>query len=183
MPTVKADRGLRFTLGQVCANQRWQIVVPILSDSALVPKTTGLNVANHFESDIIPKWKSCFAADCYIDGYTVEGMCPGIIIPIRHVFPPTQHVGNVTGESYSPNASMLGVFYSSDQATTPGQKTHVAKQFLGPPPEGKCAADSVDLAFCASELATYLQALLTWTTTGGGPVYTRALRTDNAPAV
>lgn len=183
MATLPAGQGLRITVGIVCANQRLQCVVPYLKDGVLIIDQTAVQVITYWETNVIPAWRDVLAQDCYIDGVLIEPMCKGKMIPLRRIYSPSTYQGTVSGESYSPNASMLMAWYSADEATTPGKKTHVGKTFFGPPPEGKCAADSVDLAFVASECQTLATQLKVLAIGGGGPNYYRSVGVNNAPGV
>lgn len=181
MAQQPASQGIRVSLGAVCAAQRFMIVMNFLKGSTLSLANDGNRVLSYFIASVFPAWKDCFAADCYIDGLKVEGMCRGYLVPIRHLFGPTEYVGAVAGESYSPNASMLGVWYSADEATAFGETTSVAKNFLGPPPESKCAADSLDLSFSQGEVATLMGYLTAFTTNAGADHWKRAMKWRNVP--
>lgn len=181
MAQQPASQGIRVSLGGVCASQRFMIVMNFLKASALSIAQDGLRVAGYFETTVYPAWKDCFASDCYLDGLKVESMCRGNLIPVRRLYGPLEYVGAISGESYSPNASMLGVWYSADVATAFGETTSVAKNFLGPPPESKCAADSLDLSFAQSEVLSLLLLLTTFTTNSGADHWKRAMKWRNVP--
>lgn len=182
MPSFPNRYAAKLDVFLQCATEEYQFRVLYVPDAALTGEQAMLDLTAQFTGAVRTPIRNCLAADCYIRGYRLSGMCKGFAIPRWFEYAATLYPGTVAGESYSPNCSMLLVGYSA-VPTAHTQRRRVSKIFIGPPPESKAAANVVDAAFAAGAVTT-LNNAITAPFVGGtsGVTWYRALTFDPVAA-
>lgn len=143
MATIACDRGVIFTVGGVCAGERFQCVIPLVADAPLDVLQTWQDFEWQFENTFAALWQALMAVDCYLAGWNLQPMVAGKCIPRRKNYAVITYPGLVAGQSCPQASSFLSIFESSEQALAEPRAIS-AKSFWCPVPEASQNAGVVN---------------------------------------
>lgn len=181
-PQLQQENGCILSVGGICANDRWNMVIPIACEtwSGDDPKKVKLCqlAVEAFVNQLAANMMDFLANDCrtmYVEGH---GMKKGYI-PYRYDFADPA-AGGVEGESAPANCGILATFYSEPEDLLETEKMRTAHMTIPGIPVSALDAGKINTA---TQLAvdTWIENFLTGYSYESGPTWYRPISASIDP--
>ncbi len=129
-PNMQSDDGAILTVGMLCNNDRYEIVMPMGNSAPVSRETDLLGLINIFEGVGMPLLLGCMCSAAQVIFQQAESMVHGKYIPYRKDYALGTNPGTLDADPLPTANAACGLYYIDPTQTLTTGRLRVAKQFI-----------------------------------------------------